>query len=224
MKVVLFGATGMIGQGVLRECLLDADVDEVLSIGRRPSGATHEKLRELVMEDLIDYAPVASRLSGYDACFFCLGVSSVGMSEADYRKVTRDIAVAAATALVEKNPGMSFIFVSGAGTDATEKGSVMWARVKGEAENAILALSFPRKFVFRPGFIRPLHGIKSRTRAYRMAYVVIAPFMPLLMALFPRQITTTERIGRAMLKLAREGFPKTQLENADINEAAASRA
>jgi len=222
MKVVLFGATGMIGQGVLRECLLEPDVDAVLSIGRRAGKKTDPKLSELVLADLTEYGAVADQLAGYDACFFCLGVTSVGMSEADYRKVTRDIAVAAAQVLVEKNPSMTFIFVSGAGTDATEKGSVMWARVKGEAENAVLALSFRQKFVFRPGFIRPMHGIQSRTAAYRIGYVFFAPLMPLMMALFPHQITTTERIGRAMLNLVRRGYPKPYLENKDINAAAAS--
>src|SRR5579864_7886858 len=146
MKAILFGATGMVGKSVLRECLNDPDVERVLAVGRRASGETHDKLRELVHADLTDYSAVADQLAGYDACFFCLGVSSAGMSEADYRRVTYDIAVAAARALVDRNPGMTFIFVSGAGTDSTGKSGSMWARVKGETENAILALPFKGKY------------------------------------------------------------------------------
>jgi uncharacterized protein YbjT (DUF2867 family) len=221
MKVVLFGATGMVGQGVLRECLLDSGVDAVLSIGRRKLGEQRAKLRELVLENLTDYSGLEDQLTGYDACYFCLGVTSVGMSEADYRSITRDIAVAAAKALLARNPRMTYVLVSGEGADTTEKGSVMWARVKGEAENAIMALPFQQKFVFRPGIIRPLHGIRSRTTAYRIGYVVMAPVLPLLTAAFPKKITTTERIGRAMLNITRHGFEKTVLRNSDINAAAA---
>jgi uncharacterized protein YbjT (DUF2867 family) len=224
MKVILFGATGMVGQGVLRECLLDPGVQRVLAVGRNATGQQHEKLRELVRSDLTDFSRIADELSGYDACFFCLGVSSAGMSEADYRRVTYDIAVAAGRTLVEKNPGMTFIFVSGAGTDATGKSRTMWARVKGEAENAILALPFAGKFAFRPAFIRPEHGIRSRTPLYRALYVVIDPFFPLLKAFFPRHVTTTTRVARAMLNVARYGAPEPVLENEDINAAADSPA
>jgi uncharacterized protein YbjT (DUF2867 family) len=221
MKVVVFGASGMVGQGVLRECLLDAGVTRVLGVGRRALGQRHEKLAELVRSDLTDYADAAGELSGYDACYFCLGVTSFGMSEAEYRKITRDIAVAAASVLVERNPGMTFVFVSGRGSDPTEKGRVMWARVKGEAENALLALPFRQKFVFRPGFIRPLHGIRSRTAAYNALYAVFSPLVPLIAALSPDAMTTTERIGRAMLNVTRHGFDKIYLDNPDINRAAA---
>ena len=173
MKVVLFGATGMVGQGALRECILDPGVEAVLCVGRRPSGATDPKVQDLVGADLTDYRGVMDRLAGWDACFFCLGVSSAGMTEDAYRKVTVDIAVAAGRALAEKSPGMTFVFVSGAGTDGTGTSRTMWARVKGEAENAILALPFARAYAFRPAVIRPLHGIQSRTTAYRIAYAVI---------------------------------------------------
>lgn len=220
MKVIVFGATGMVGQGVLRECLLDPGVTGVLTVGRSATGQTHEKLRELVCKDLTDYSHVAGDLSGYDACFFCLGVSSARMSEAEYRRVTYDIAVAAARTLVELNPNMTFVFVSGAGTDATGKSRTMWARVKGDAENAILGLPFRGKYVFRPAFIRPMHGIRSRTASYRILYAIVAPFVPLLKALFPRHFTTTERVGRAMLNVARHGAPKAVLENGDIDDAA----
>jgi uncharacterized protein YbjT (DUF2867 family) len=222
MKVILFGATGMVGQAALRECLLDPGVERVLAIGRSPSGQTHEKLRDLVHADLTDYSPIASQLAGYDACFFCLGISSAGMSEADYRRVTVDIAVAAARALVQVSPGMTFVFVSGTGADATGKSRTMWARVKGEAENAILAMPFKATYVFRPAFIRPMHGITSRTRSYRVLYAVVRPLVPLVAALFPGQVTTTERIGRAMLGVVRNGAPKRTLENPDINAAAAA--
>ncbi len=220
MKVIVFGATGMVGQGVLRECLLDPGVTGVLTVGRSATGQTHEKLRELVCKDLTDYSRVADDLSGYDACFFCLGVSSAGMSEAEYRRVTYDIAVAAARTLVELNPNMTFVFVSGAGTDATGKSRTMWARVKGDAENAILGLPFRGKYVFRPAFIQPMHGIRSRTASYRILYAIVAPFVPLLKALFPRSFTTTERVGRAMLNVARHGASKAVLENGDIDDAA----
>jgi uncharacterized protein YbjT (DUF2867 family) len=221
MNVILFGATGMVGQGVLRECLLDPGVERVLAIGRGPSGKSDPKLRDLVMKDLTDYAAVAADLAGYDACFFCLGVTSTGMTEADYRKVTVDIAAAAARTLVEKNPQMTFVYVSGAGSDSTGKSRTMWARVKGEGENAILSLPFKGKFVFRPAFIRPLHGITSRTASYRVLYAVIRPFVPVIVALFPKHVTTTERVGRAMLSVARNGHPKAILENADIDAAGA---
>jgi uncharacterized protein YbjT (DUF2867 family) len=220
MKAILFGATGMVGQGVLRECLLDPDVERVLAVGRSAPAQTHDKLRELVLADLTEYASAKDELSGYDACFFCLGVSSAGMSEADYRRVTRDYAVAAARALVEVSPGMAFIFVSGAGTDSTGKSRTMWARVKGEAENAILALPFARKHVFRPAVIEPMHGITSRTRSYRILYSILWPLLPVVRALLPRHVTTTERVGRAMLNVARHGAAKPVLENDDINAAA----
>ena len=180
----------------------------------------HARHQGIVHPDLTDYSRVARELSGYDACFFCLGVSSAGKSEAEYRRVTFDIAVAAARTLVEECPGMTFIFVSGAGTDGAGKSRTMWARVKGDAENAILALPFKGKYAFRPAFIQPGAGIKSRTAAYRIAYAILAPLFPVLEALFPRHVTTTERVGRAMLNVARHGFAKPVLENDDINAAA----
>ncbi|MGD0675862.1 MAG: NAD-dependent epimerase/dehydratase family protein [Polyangiaceae bacterium] len=221
MKVIVFGATGMVGQGVLRECLLDPAVQRVLTVGRSATGQKHEKLSELVHPDLTDYGRITADLKGYDACFFCLGVSSVAMAEADYRRVTYGIALSAARALVDVNPGMTFIFVSGAGADGTGKSRTMWARVKGETENAVLALPFKGRYVFRPAFIRPMHGITSRTRSYRILYAIVSPIVPLLSALFPRHVTTTERVGRAMLNVARNGSAKPILENQDINAAAA---
>jgi uncharacterized protein YbjT (DUF2867 family) len=219
MKVILFGATGMIGQGVLRECLLDPGVETVLAVGRRATGRLEPKLRELTLPDLTDYSAVEAELTGYDACFFCLGVSSAGLSEPEYRRVTYDIALAAARTLVRLDPAMTFVFVSGAGADATGRGRVMWARVKGETENAVLALPFRASYVFRPAFIQPRHGIRSRTRLYQAFYTVLGPLYPVWKALFPRHVTTTEQVGRAMLAVARRGAPQRVLESADIDAA-----
>ncbi|PTL77228.1 NAD(P)H-binding protein [Vitiosangium sp. GDMCC 1.1324] len=220
MKVILFGATGMIGQGVLRECLLDPGVERVLAVGRSTTGQQHEKLRELVHTNFLDFSSAEEALSGYDACFFCLGVSSAGMSEQDYRRVTYDFALAAARTLVRLNPGMTFIYVSGAGTDSTARGGTMWARVKGETENALLQLPFKATYMFRPGFIQPLHGVTSKTRLYRAIYAVMGPFYPVLRGLFPKDVTNTEQLGRAMLQVARRGAPARVLETRDINNAA----
>lgn len=218
MKIILFGATGMVGQGVLRECLLDPDVEGVLCISRAPLEQKHDKLQVALLQDFTDYTPIEAQLWGYDACFFCLGITSVGMTEEAYRRITHDFTVAAAKALLARNPGMTFVFVSGAGTDANSR--TMWSRVKGQAENAILAMPFKGKFIFRPGIIQPMHGITSRTRAYRVLYAVFRPLVPLLKAIFPNHITTTERVGRAMLAVAKHGSDKKYLENRDINAVA----
>ncbi len=217
MKVMVFGATGMVGQGVLNECLRDPDVDDVLVIGRTATGKSDPKLHEILHLDLHDHSTIADRLAGYDACFFCLGVSSAGMSEADYRRITFDATLAAARTLAPLNPNMTFIYVSGAGTDSTEKGGSMWARVKGETENRLLELPFRRAYMFRPGIIQPLAGIRSKTSIYRVAYALAWPLFPVLHALAPKYVTTTERVGRAMLAAAKHGASKTNLENADIN-------
>ena len=216
MKIILFGATGMVGQGVLRECLLDPEVHEVLSIGRTGTGRTDPKLVELVHADLFDFSSIESELFGFDACFFCLGVSSVGAKEEKYRRVTFDITLAAGKALARLNPGMTFIYVSGAGTDGSGSGASMWARVKGQTENALLALPF-KAVMFRPGGIVPLHGIRSRTRLYRMIYGLGVPLWSWMYAKFPKHVTTTEQVGRAMLRVAREGPTKRILETPDIN-------
>jgi uncharacterized protein YbjT (DUF2867 family) len=218
MKVILFGATGMVGQGALRECLLDPQVEVVLSVARSRVGEQHPKLQEWVLPDLFDLAEGANRLQGFDAALFCLGVSSTGMSAADYRHVTYDLTIAIAQALVRLNPNITFIFVSGAGTDSTESGRTMWARVKGATENALLRMPFKAAYMFRPGAIRPLHGIRSKTVSYRIAYVLMAPVLPLLQRMLPGLITTTEQLGRAMLHAARSGAPKRVLETRDINQ------
>jgi uncharacterized protein YbjT (DUF2867 family) len=213
----LFGATGMIGQGVLRECLRDAGVIRVLSVGRRTVGYPHDKLREIVVPDIANLPSVEHELGGFDACFFCLGISSLGMSETDYRRITYDYALAAGTLLARGNPGMTFVFVSGSGADSTGTRRLMWARIKGETENALLTLPFRAVYIFRPGIVQPLDGIRSRTWWVNAAYVVARPLVPVLMRLAPRTVTTTERIGRAMLAAARRGAGARVLENADIN-------
>jgi len=217
MKVIVFGASGMVGQGVLRECLLDPDVENVLSVGRSAAGQAHPKLRELMHRDFLDFSAIESSLAGFDACFFCLGVSSAGMREADYSRVTYDFTMAAARVLARLNPGMTFVYVSGMGTDSSERGRTMWARVKGKTENDLLQLPFRAAYMFRPGLIVPLHGIRSKTRIYRWLYVVLGPVLPLLNAALPRFVTTTAQVGRAMIQVARKGAPKPVLENADIN-------
>ena len=216
MKVIIFGATGMVGQGVLREALAAPDVERVVAVVRTPAGLQHPKLTELVHDDFTSFAGLDEQLRGFDACFYCLGVSAASMSEPEYRRVTYDFTVAAATELARLNPNMVFIYVSGAGTDSTAQGRSMWARVKGETENALLRLPFRASFMFRPAYIHPAHGERSRTRGYRILYGATGWLFPLLRRLFPRAVTTTEELGRAMLRVAREGAPNQRLENSDI--------
>jgi uncharacterized protein YbjT (DUF2867 family) len=217
MKVILFGATGMVGQGVLRECLLDPGVERVLAVGRSPTGQRHAKLREIVQDNFLDYSAIESQLAGYDACFFCLGVSSVGMDAERYRHLTYDITLAAARTLAKLNPQMVFIYVTGQGTDSTERGSLMWARVKGKTENDLLKLPFKAAYMFRPAGIQPLHGMRSKTAWVQAIYVGAAPLLTLLNRVAPKYMTTTEQVGRAMIKVARDGFPRPVLESEDIN-------
>jgi uncharacterized protein YbjT (DUF2867 family) len=216
MRVVIFGGSGMIGQAALRECLLDPEVESVVSVVRRATGAKHSKLTEVVHDDFTDFSAIETRLTGLDACLFALGVTSSGMTEEAYRRVTYDITLAAAGTLLRLNPQITFVFVSGAGADSSERGRVMWARVKGATENALLAMPFPAVHVFRPAMIQPLHGIRSRTTSYRILYTVAAPLMPLLRRLFPGYITTTEELGRAMIAAAKAGEGKRILESKDF--------
>jgi uncharacterized protein YbjT (DUF2867 family) len=216
MKVIIFGATGMVGQGVLRECLLDPEVDEVLTVGRTPTGRQSQKLREIVHSDLTDLAVIREAFAGYDACFFCLGVSSVGMSAEEYRRITYELTLSVARTLVECNQEMTFVYVSGQGTDSSERGRSRWARVKGKTENDLLALPLAA-YMFRPGYIQPLHGATSKTRLYAYIYVVGSWLYPIAKRLFPASVTTTEQIGRAMIAVARHGAPTRVLETSDIN-------
>ncbi|MGA2039373.1 MAG: NAD(P)H-binding protein [Bryobacteraceae bacterium] len=219
MRVILFGATGMVGQGVLRECLLSPEVDAVLSFVRTPAAQRHTKLREIVRHDLSDFSATQEDLAGYDACFFCLGVSSVGMAEPEYRRITYDLTMSVARTLAGHNPGMVFIYVSGAGTDSSGRGRSMWARVKGETENALLDLPFQAAYMFRPGFIRPMHGVVPKAKWVRRMYWLAEPLYPILRALVPKYVTTTECVGRAMINVARYGAPRRVLESQDINAA-----
>ncbi|MGS2615209.1 NAD-dependent epimerase/dehydratase family protein [Micromonospora sp. LZ34] len=215
MRVVIFGATGMVGQGVLRECLLADDVRSVLVIGRTPTGQQHPKLHEIRHGDFADLDPLRAELAGVDACFYCLGVSSLGLDEAAYTRVSYDYPVAAARLFAEVSPDVTFVYVSGVGTDPTGRGRVMWARVKGRTENAVLDL-LPNGCAARPGFIQPTHGVVSKTRWYRLGYAVTRPLFPLLRRLVPNQVTTTDRLGRSMLRVARQGSPRRVLTNRDL--------
>jgi uncharacterized protein YbjT (DUF2867 family) len=207
----------MVGQGALRECLLDPGVMEVLVIGRSATRQQHPKLREVIHDDLFDLSSIAAQLAGYDACLFCLGVTSAGMSEADYTRVTHDLTLSVARTLAQLNPSMTFLYISGAGTDSSEHGRSMWARVKGRTENDLLRERFKAAYMLRPGYIQPMHGIKSKTPLYRAIYPIVAPLYPVLKVLAPKFVTTTEDLGRAMVTIAKSGAPKSVLEVPDIN-------
>ena len=219
MRVIIFGASGMVGQGALRECLRDPQVSEVLSIGRSALAQSHAKLNQLTLPDLSDLSAVEAQLAGYDACFFCLGVSSAGMNEARYRTLTYDLTLAAGRPLARLNPAMTFLYVSGVGTDSSERGRSMWARVKGATENALLTLPF-HAVMIRPGAIVPLHGIRSRTRVYDLLYRLLKPLWFGALRLFPNQVTTTERVGLAMLAVARHETTLRIVEPGEINRLA----
>ncbi len=221
MRVLIFGATGMVGQGVLLECLRDAAVESVVTIGRTATGAHDAKLCEIVHADLGNYAGMEDALAGFDACFFCLGVTSNGMSEAEYTRITFGFTLAAAQELSRVHPGMAFIYVSGSGTDSSEQGRAMWARVKGRTENALLRLPL-HAYMFRPGFIEPMDGIESKTPSYRVFYKVVGPVLPLLRRMLPNQVLSTRDIGQAMLAVARRGYAKRVLEPRDIRKAASA--
>ena len=211
MKVILFGATGMVGQGVLRHCLHDPEVESVLAIGRKPSGLSHPKLRDLVRPDMFDFNVGADELNGYDACFFCLGVSSVGMSEAEYTHLTYDLTLGWAQALVRVNPAIRFLYVSGMGTG----GKSMWARVKGRTENDLISF-LPESIMIRLGALRPMHGERSKSYGGGVLLTVLSPLWPVLQWLWPNGVITTEELGRAMILAARNGGPKRVLESADL--------
>lgn len=216
MKVLIFGATGMVGQGVLRECLLAEDVECVQTVGRNPVANRHAKLRQLIHTRMFDYREIEEQLQGFDACFFCLGVSSAAMSEAIYTKVTYELTMAAASVLARLNPQLTFIYVSGTGTDSTEQGGVMWARVKGRTENALQRLPFKAVYLFRPGIIQPLHGIRSKTRLYRFLYTYTKPLLTVLRKLCPDLVLSTECVGKAMLAAVRQAPHQNVMEAADI--------
>ena len=217
MKVLIFGATGMVGQGVLREALAAPDVELVQTIGRAPTGQQHPKLREVVHAEMWHYEGIEAELADFDACFFCIGVTSSGMGEKTYTHLTYDMTLAAAEALARLNPRMVFVYVSGAGADSSETSRIMWERVRGKTENALLKLPFRGVYIFRPGMIQPLDGIKSKTAAYRIFYSLAKPLLPLLRSALPAYVLTTRQVGQAMLAVVRNGAQKRVLESADIS-------
>ncbi|HEY1434783.1 MAG TPA: epimerase [Thermoanaerobaculia bacterium] len=217
MKVVLFGATGMVGAGTLLECLDDPRVTSVLAVGRRPCGVAHPKLGEALIDDFLLYDAVRPRFADADACFFCLGVSSVGMSEEAYTRVTRDFTLAAARSLLEAGARPTFCYISGAGTDSTEHGRSMWARVKGQTENALLALPFRAAYMLRPAYIQPMRGVRSKTPQYQFFYTIFGALYPVFRRVLPGLVTDTVAVGRSLIHLAAEGDPKKILETRDIN-------
>jgi uncharacterized protein YbjT (DUF2867 family) len=221
MRAILFGASGMVGMGVLLECLEDPRVESVLAVGRRPCGVRHPKVREWLREDFLDWSDAGDRLEGLDACFFCLGVSAAGLDEAAYTRLTLDLTLAVAEALVAVNPGMTFCYVSGQGTDSSGRSRMMWARVKGLTENRLLSMPFRAANMFRPGFIQPLKGVRSRTPLYQALITVARPLFPLLRRLFPNQVCTSVSLGRAMIRVAAQGWPAKVLEARDIQAASA---
>jgi len=217
MKVILFGGTGMVGQGVLRECLADARVDQVLLVVRKATGTAHAKVAELVHENFFDWTGVAPRFEGYEACLFCLGVSAVGMKEESYRRTTYDLTFGVAAMMVQQGV-KTFVYVSGQGTD--EHSRTMWARVKGETESALMRLPFAQVYCFRPGYIQPMHGVRSKIGWYNGIYAALSWAYPLLRRVAGRFVTSTEEVGRAMVNVAADGYTKQVLETRDIHEAA----
>lgn len=215
MKVVLFGATGMVGQAVLRECLLDSRIESVLVVARSPLAIDDDRVTQVVHDDFLDLGSLALHFAGLDACFFCLGVSANGMSEPAYRRVTYFITMAAARELADQNPDMRFLYISGAGTDSTERGRLMWARVKGETENAVLSLPF-HGYALRPGYIQPVHGVRSKNRLYRNVYRVTGGLYPVLARLAPRHVIASDQLARAMIAVAADGAPARILDNASL--------
>jgi len=216
MKIIIFGSTGMIGQGVLLESLKNPEIEKVLVVNRQSCGIASPKLKELIHKDFYDLSSLTEELTGYDACLYCLGVSSVGMAEADYQKITYDLTIYIAETLLKLNKDMSFSYISGANTDSSENGKTMWARVKGKTENALLAMPFKRVYMLRPGFIEPLKGIKSKTPLYQFIYTVFKPLFFILRH-FENIATNTEVLGKAMILVVQKGYTTKILESKDIN-------
>lgn len=217
IKAVLFGSTGMIGQAVLLECLQNTEVESILTVNRQSCNVNNPKLKEIILKDLFELSGLTAEMTGYNTCLFCLGISSAGMKEKDYYKITYDLTLNAAKTLLEINKDMTFCYISGTGTDSSEKGKIMWARVKGKTENALLALPFKNAYMFRPAFIQPTKGIRSRTRSYNILYAVFKPFYFILKH-SDSFVTNTETFGKAMILTVLNGYQKNILENRDINK------
>lgn len=222
MKILIYGATGMVGQGVLREAIHASDVNEILCVGRRPVESASAKVSNLIVGDLFDHDTIAPQITGFDACFFCIGTTSFGKPEFEYKRLTYDLALTIAKGLLPQNPELTFVYVSGQGADSTESGKIMWARVRGKLENSLFKLGFKSAHSLRPGYIQPLDGIKSKTALYRLPYAALGFAYPLLKKLFPNAICSTRTVGQAMLQLARVGSGPRILEAADINRLASS--
>jgi len=212
LNAIITGATGMVGEGVLHECLLHPDVESVLVINRKPCGVTHEKLKEIIHEDFFDLSAIEDQLAGYNACFFCAGISSVGKKQDEYRHITYDLTMNFARVVLNKNLDTTFCYVSGSGTDSTEKGRIMWARVKGKTENDLLKLPFKDAYMFRPGYIQPIKGLKNAYKFYKLA----APFYPILKIIFPGYVVSLEELGKAMINVALYGSDVKILECRNI--------
>ena len=214
LKVIITGATGMVGEGVLQECINSPKVEKILLINRKPSGYTHPKIEELLHSNFSDISSVSEKVKGYDACFFCLGVSSVGMKEEQYTKVTYDLTLGFAKTLAEQNPDMTFCYISGAGTDSTEKGSQMWARVKGKTENDLIKLPFKAVYNFRPAFMKPTKGAKNIKGFYKFIDAVY----PVFRAINSNYFLTLEEVGKAMINSSSQGYFKNTIEVKDIKK------
>ena len=217
LKVILFGSTGMIGQGVLNECLNDPLVKSVLVINRQTCGVVHSKLKEIIHVNLFDLAPISNELTGYNTCFYCVGVSSAGMKEEEYYTMTYELTTLVAIVLLDQNKEMTFCYISGAGTDSSEKGNIMWARVKGKTENKLLKMPFKNAYMYRPGYIQPMKGVKSKTGLYNAMYTILKPFYFILKHI-ENLVTSSETLGKAMIIVASKGFENNILESTDINE------
>lgn len=212
IRAIITGATGMVGEGVLHECLLHPEVEHVLVINRKPCGVSHPKLKEIIHSNFFDLSAIEAQLKNYNACFFCLGVTSIGLKEPEYHRLTYDLTIHVAETLLKLNPGLTFCYVSGASTDSTEKGNSMWARVKGKTENKVIQLFSPKGFAFRPGYMQPTKGLKNTLKFYN----AVAWLYPLLHALFPTRVSTLREVGLAMINVVIKGYPKSVLEVKDI--------
>ena len=217
IKAILFGSTGMLGQAVLLECLENKEVESILAINRQSCNINHPKLKEIILKDLFDLSGLPAELICYNTCLYCLGISSAGMKEKDYHRITYDLTLNAAKTLLAINKDLTFCYISGTGTDSSGKGKTMWARVKGKTENALLAMPFKKAYMFRPAFIQPMKGIRSRTKLYNMIYAIFKPFYFILKH-FDGYVTNTETFGKAMLLTVLNGYETNILENRDINK------